>query len=125
MITVTDHTDNEYPSNWHAGCGEGNRPLHEGGYYLHLFYRVLPGSNQHVERFLEMRVDTSGKVPNAHHIELNYNTEDGTEVRRQQRLATRSVNVGKPRSERSQEIAETNIHEIAKELMAEYAEWTP
>jgi len=125
VITVAEHTDNEYPSNWHAGCGEGNRPLHDGGYYLHLFYRVLPGSNQHVERFLEMRVDTSGKIPDAHHIELNYNTEDDTEVRRQKFLESRSVDVLQRDSEAQQEAAEEEIHEIAEELMAEYAEWTP
>lgn len=122
---MTRHTDNEYPSNWHAGGGEASRPLHKNGYYLHPYYRVLPGSNQHTERFLEMRVDTSGQPPEAHHIELNYCIEDGVEVKRQRHLETRSVSVLDRTSQAQQEQAEEDVHEIAEELMAEYADWTP
>jgi len=122
---MTDHTDSEYPGNWHAGGGEASRPLHAGGRYLHLFYRVLPGSNQHVERFLEMRVDTSGSPPKAHHIEVNHCTENGTEVARQKRLETRSVDVTDRTSQAKQEAAEDAIHDRGEELMEKYADWTP
>jgi hypothetical protein len=123
---MPDYTNNEYPANWHSGSGEGSRPLHEGGRYLHLYYRVLPGSNQHIERFLEMRVDTSGGgPPDAHHLELNYCTEDNTEVQVHKRLETRSVDVLQRDSQAQQEQAESEIHELAEELMHEYADWTP
>lgn len=118
---MTDFTDNEYPSNWHPGGGESSR----NGYYLSLFFRVLPGSNQHVERFLELRVDTSGQPPDTHHIELNYCTEDGSEVSREERLATESIGVENPDSEALQEAAESEAQAAANELMREYADWTP
>jgi hypothetical protein len=123
---MTDHTDNEYPSNWHAGGGEASRPLHEGGYYMHLYYRVLPGSNQHVERFLELRVDTSGgRAPDTHHAVLTYCTEDGVDVTREDLLDRATVDVDDPTSEADQDGAEATIHQKAEAMMAEYADWTP
>jgi len=118
-------TDNEYPANWHAGIGEANLPLHGGGYYLHLYYRVLPGTNQHTEHYLELRVDTVGMPPTEHALELSYNTEDGSEVIRQRRLATHSVPVTDPESEDAQADAEEEIHVLAEDVMALYADWAP
>lgn len=121
---MTDHTDNEYPANWHSGVGEANRPLDAGGYYLHLYYRVLPGSNQHVERFLELRIDTSDRAEK-HHLELSYCTEDGEEVHRVTTLETETVFVNAPGDPEEQSRVEEEIHERAEELMADYADWTP
>lgn len=122
---MSKYRDNEYPANWHAGGGEANRPLHEGGYYMHPYYRVLPGSNQHLERFLELRVDTVGTPPQYHHLELGYYTEDGTEVRKQKHLHSENVDVSDRTSQAQQEAAEREARERAKELMGEYADWTP
>lgn len=124
---MTRHTDNEYPSNWHAGGGEASRPLHEDGYYIHPYYRVLPGSNQHIERFLELRVETYGMPPNLHQMELHYCTEDGEEVRREQELAIERVKVPPENqtTEEGQQLAEDEADELALGLMKEYADWTP
>lgn len=122
---MTNHRDNEYPGNWHAGIGEANRPLNEGGYYLHAYYRVLPGSNQHVERFLELRVDTSGLPPDQHCLELNYSTEDGESVTREKRRRTFQVDVTDPGDPDEQADAEEQAHKLAVEWMEAYADWTP
>lgn len=122
---MTDHTDNEYPANWHAGGGEANRPLHEGGYYLHVYCRVLPGSNQHVERFLEMRVDTAGTPPDRHVIELLCCTEDDTEVTQVSVLDTETVIVDGRESLHAQARAEREAYKRAVDMMDTYAGWTP
>lgn len=124
---MTKHTDNEFPSNWHSGGGDAGRPLVEGGYYNHRYYRVLPGSNQHVEHFLELVVDTSGMPPDAHHVELSYCTEDGTEVTRRRTLETDSVRVRREKREDEavQERAEQDAHDRAERLMGKYADWRP
>lgn len=121
---MTNHRNNEYPANWHPAGGETDRPLHEGGYYQHRYYRVLPGSNQHVEKFLELVVDTVGMPPSEHALELNYATEDGTEVRREERLVGRTVTVEDRESGEAQDAAEEEIHAVAESVMADYADWT-
>ena len=121
----TGEWDNEYPSNWHAGIGEANLPLDDGGYYLHLYYRVLPGTNQHTERYLELRVDTVNMPPTQHALELNYNTADGREVCRQRRLTTHTVDVSEPESEDAQQNASDDIHALADHAMIQYSDWAP
>jgi hypothetical protein len=122
---MSKYTDNEYPANWHAGGGESIRPLHEGGHYIHPYYRVLPGSNQHVERFLELRVDTVGMPPEYHHLELYYCTEDDAQVQQQNHLHSESIDVSDRTSQAQQEAAENEARERAIEVMEEYAGWRP
>lgn len=115
--------DDDLPANWEKGVGEASRPLTTGGYYQHRFYRRLPGSNQHVERFLELVVDTSGTPPDKHHIELNVCTEDDVEVERKQRLECESIAVNDPDSMEHQRITESYMENRAIEIMKEYADW--
>lgn len=122
---MSDHRDNEYPTNWHAGGGEANRPLHDRGYYQHRYYRVLPGSNQHVERFLEIVVDTEDLPPSRHHVALEYCAEDSDEVCRQKRLDHDTVEVDGREDPQAQQEAEQEAHSLAERMMSEYAEWTP
>jgi hypothetical protein len=122
---MTDDTADDLPSNWYAGPGEGSRPLSEGGHYVHWFYRTLPGSNQHVKRFLELCVDTAGSPPAEHHYELNYCVETDVEVRRIKRLDYGKVRVADRVSEDAQDYAEERVHAVAEERMKDYADWEP
>lgn len=115
-------TNDDLPNGWEWGIGEGNRPLSDGGYYLHLAYRVLPGSNQSVERYLEMRIDTVDMAPTEHYLELNEMRSDNEEIREIDRLATDSVRVDDPESEAAQKAAEQELEQRAVELMEQYPE---
>lgn len=93
--------------------------LSDGGYYLHPYYRVLPGSNQHVDRYLELRVDTAGMPPTEHAIELSECEADG-EVRRVEAIEHDGVEVIDPEREASQRWAAKRAYDRALELMREY-----
>lgn len=113
------HDEKPLPDGWEAGIGEANRPLEDGGYYQHRYFRTLPGSNQHVEKFLELVVDTVGMPPDKHSLELNRCRDNGEEIIREERLANATVSVFSPEYDEEQEAAEQEIHDRAHELMEE------
>jgi hypothetical protein len=120
-----DYRSNEHPGNWHGGVGNVSRPLSESGRYLKKFYRILPGSNQHVEKFLELRVDTAGQPPKCHCAALNYYTGNGTETKRIKQLNVCRINVSDPESQAAQKATEAKISAAAEDMMEYYADWTP
>lgn len=115
------HDEKPLPDGWEAGIGEASRPLEEGGYYQHRYFRTLPGSNQHVEKFLELVVDTVGMPPDKHAVELNRCRENGEDIIREERLANATVRVDDREDEEAQEAAEQRAHDRAHELMEEHS----
>lgn len=112
----------EAPDGWHYGVGEGMRPLHEGGYYLHLLYRTV-WENQHAELFYEARIDTVGTPPREHVLHLGLHRENenkGTITEVESHIRTLSVDVDDPEDEESQYRAEMDIHEQAVAILSEY-----
>lgn len=113
------------PDGWEWSPGESNRPLRDGGYYLHVVTYTL-WENQYKRRYLEARIDcsdyTQSEGPKRHHVILTERVEDKVEgdswgIRR---LTSETIDVDHRNSEFHQIRAEVTIHEIAREIMEEY-----
>lgn len=115
---------NDLPNGWTRGIGEASRPLSEGGYYSHWYYRQLNGSNQHVNHRLECQIDTAGsgqnRGPTEHIITIGRYKEDGMDTWEEERLATETIEVIDPNREASQRWAAREALERARELFEEH-----
>lgn len=110
------------PNGWVWGIGEASRPLSEGGYYMHYATRMLPGSNQYEEKYLELMIDTIGMPPRQHYVEIGEYVENmqAGESREVRRIDHAYVDVEEPEDEESQQAAEEIAEEIARDFMAEH-----
>lgn len=120
-------TDDELPGSWQWAGGEASRPLHDGGYYLHVATMTI-WENQHKRRYIEARVDTadytSTEGPRRHVLEITEREEDfnlghSWDV---ETLEIARTNVEDRNDPDSQDDAEDLIHDLAKTSMASYAE---
>lgn len=117
--------DDDLPDGWQWGGGEANRPLHEGGYYLHVATNTI-WENQYARRYYEARVDTANytqdRGPTKHILIINERIEDfreGTSADLDH-LVTDVVDVDDRNDPEAQQRAEDEIHEKARMHMEYY-----
>lgn len=106
----------EPPDGWESGAGSASRPVSDGGHYDHWYYRRLPGSNQHVERYLECHIYAEAS---RHVFELTERREDDTSSWEVDRIGGDRVRI--PLGNRDDYVtharAEIEIHEKAYRAM--------
>lgn len=111
-------TGTDLPDGWRWCGGEANRPLHTGGYYLHVAIYII-WENQYKRHYYEARIDTAdytqSEGPRTHALEITRREEDklnGTS-RDIKRVETGTVSVDDRNDEADQQAAEDTIHERA------------
>ena len=119
-------TAEDIPDEWGYAGGEASRPIHKGGYYLHVYTNVQ-WENQHARRYYELRVDTANYTgsegPTEHVAELslreeNYNDGNNREI---DHLGYQKVSVDRDNrnDEETQQQAEVEIMAKAVKMIQE------
>lgn len=116
---------NGLAGNWEWGSGErSHEHVSDGGYYDKWAYRTLPGSNQHVERYLACHIyGEKGR----HALEIREMREDDVEAREVELHESRTFypDSARKNDEDEHRRLENKAQRCAVRLMAEYADYEP